>query len=280
MSSRISRLPFEVKVTLFVFLAFFALFTAFISYYTVDEGEEGVVLRYGKVIKTSSPGLHFKVPFMDSVEKISTRTQTVSLDKVAVYSKDQQPADVAISVTFSVPNGMSQDVYAHFGSIENAFQRIIQPNALQEFKNVFGKFTASSAVQDRTRLTNDSFNAIKEALKGYPYLNVTGIQIENIDFSDAYEATIENRMKSEVEVQRAQQELEKEKIQASIKLTQAEADAKSHILQAEAEAKALNIKGDALRKNPEIIELTKAEKWNGQLPQVTGGSVPMINLQK
>ena len=50
------------------------------------------------------------------------------------------------------------------------------------------------------------------------------------------------------------------------------------MLAAEAEAKSLDIKGEAIRKNPEIVKLTYIEKWNGQLPQVSGSATPLINL--
>lgn len=49
----------------------------FLSYYTVNEGERGILLRYGKIVKVAEPGLGFKIPFMESVEKISTRNQAV-----------------------------------------------------------------------------------------------------------------------------------------------------------------------------------------------------------
>ena len=256
------------------------LFGFFSSYYTIDEGEEGVVLRYGKVVRLAGSGLHFKMPFMESVEKISIRTQTVALEKVAMYSKDQQPAEAKISITFSILEGHSDKLYANLGDIENAFVRIIQPIVLQEFKNVFGKFTATSAIQDRTRLTTDTMMSVNQALKNYPYLKVTGVQIENIDFSDVYEKTIEERMKAEVEVQRSQQELSKEKVQSEIKITKAKADAEAELMKAKAEAEALDIKGDAIARNPSIVELTKAEKWDGKLPQITGNVTPFMNIKQ
>ena len=49
---------------------------------------------------------------------------------------------------------------------------------------------------------------------------------------------------------------------------------------AEAEAKSIKIKGDALSKNPEVLELSKIEKWNGEVPQVVGATTPFISLSK
>ena len=44
------------------------------SYYTVDANEQAVILRFGKYVRTSEPGLHFKLPFVESYEKAPVRT--------------------------------------------------------------------------------------------------------------------------------------------------------------------------------------------------------------
>jgi regulator of protease activity HflC (stomatin/prohibitin superfamily) len=69
------------------------------SWYTIDQTERGVLLRNGAVIGTAQPGLGFKLPVMDSVQKVSVKTVTYTWDKMNSYSYDQQPADLKISVT-------------------------------------------------------------------------------------------------------------------------------------------------------------------------------------
>jgi regulator of protease activity HflC (stomatin/prohibitin superfamily) len=46
------------------------------SWYTVDQTERAVLLRNGAVVGTAQPGLGFKIPVIDSVEKISVKTST------------------------------------------------------------------------------------------------------------------------------------------------------------------------------------------------------------
>src|SRR5260221_12749640 len=75
------------------------------SWYTVDQTERGVRLRYGAVVGTAQPGLGFKIPLIDSVEKISVKTSTYSWDKMNSYSYDQQPAGFNISVTLRASPG-------------------------------------------------------------------------------------------------------------------------------------------------------------------------------
>jgi len=74
------------------------------SWYTVDQTERGVRLRYGAVIGTAQPGLGFKVPLMDTVEKVSVKTTTFTWDKMNSYSYDQQPADLSKNDFHTPPN--------------------------------------------------------------------------------------------------------------------------------------------------------------------------------
>ena len=76
--------------------------TSFGAFYTVDQGERGVVLHYGEVSKVAEPGLHFKMPYIDRVVRIPTRTTTGTMKDIFAYSSDQQPAQIALSVTYSV----------------------------------------------------------------------------------------------------------------------------------------------------------------------------------
>ena len=240
------------------------------SMYTVDQGERGVVLHYGEVSKVADPGLHFKWPYVDRVVRVPTRTTTGTMKDIFAYSSDQQPAQIALSVTFAVTDDGVEDLYTQF---------------------VFGQFTAIRSVQHREELNNKTRDAIVGALAKYPYLRIESVQIENVDFSDAYEQTIEDRMKAEVEVERYKQNLERERIEAQIAATRAQGQADAQIKAAEAEAKAIelrskaeadsiNTKGEALRKNPEIIRLIQTEKWNGILPQtmLPNSTVPMLEL--
>src|SRR5690606_37691077 len=73
---------------------------AFGSFYTVDEGERGVVTRYGKIVKVSQPGLGFRLPLLDSVTKISIQDHVEIYSDMEAYSRDQQPAIMRVSVSY------------------------------------------------------------------------------------------------------------------------------------------------------------------------------------
>jgi regulator of protease activity HflC (stomatin/prohibitin superfamily) len=273
------------------------------SWYTVNQTERGVLLRNGAVIGTSQPGLGFKLPLFDTVEKVSVKTATYTWDKMNSYSFDQQPADLKISVTLRAAPEKVADLYAKFGTFDAAVNQVVSPVVNQQVKIVFGHYTAVKAIQERGSLNAEIKNAIAETLRYDPMLIIEAVQLENIEFSTNYLHSIEQRMLAEVEVQKLQQNAEREKVQAQITVTQATAKANAIRAEAQAnadatrlsgEAKAVNIKitgeaeaaaiearGKALASNPNLVTLVQAERWNGVLPttMVPGSSVPFVAVK-
>src|ERR1700731_2574263 len=182
------------------------------SWYTVDQTERGVLLRNGAVVGTAQPGLGFKVPLIDSVEKISVRTATYTWDKMNSYSYDQQPADLKISVTLRASPDKVADLYAKFGRLDTAVNQAVNPVVNQQVKVGSGRYTAGRAIHELGTLNGAIKDAIKETLKYDPMINIESVQLENIEFSANYLHSIEQRMLAEVEVQKLQQNAEREKV--------------------------------------------------------------------
>ena len=247
------------------------------SWYTVDQTERAVLLRNGAVVGTAQPGLGFKIPFIDSVEKVSVRTSTYTWDKMNSYSYDQQPADLKISVTLRASPDKVADLYAKFGRLDTAVNQVVNPVVSQQVKVVFGRYTAVKAIQERGALNGAIKDAITETLKYDPMIIIESVQLENIEFSANYLHSIEQRMLAEVEVQKLQQNAEREKVQAQI----TEARASNIKITGEAEAAAIEARAKALGTNPNLVTLVQAEKWNGVLPttMVPGSAVRFVSVK-
>jgi regulator of protease activity HflC (stomatin/prohibitin superfamily) len=270
-----------------VVVALFGLTLFFGSWYQIDQGERGVHLRNGAVIGSSEPGLGFKLPIFDTIKRVSVQNLNAQYEKVPAYSKDQQTAEIKVSVSFHVPAGSVIELYSEYGSIEGLTSRVVDRQVPTQVENVFGRYTAVSAVQNRVQLVQDVTKAIRGSIKG-PIV-IDSVQLENIDFSDAYEKSIELRMQAEVLVQTEKQNLEKEKVNAEIALTQAQGQANSNLARARAEAEATRLKGEAeataikaraqaLAQNQDLVELTKAERWDGKLPttMIPNSAIPFL----
>lgn len=262
------------------------------SFYSVAQTDRGVHTRFGEIVGVSGPGPHFKLPFVENVRHMPIATQTVSWQRttengqtvdsrLSTYSRDQQPAEIAMTLTWHVPGDEAsvQRVATEWGSRDALYNAVIVPSATEGFKNIFGTYDAVSAIQRRAELNQQVLAAVRAQVQGKPVV-IDSVQLQDISFSQAYEDAVEARMTAQVEVQRAEQQRQTRQIEADMTVITARANAEQTRLAGEAQASAIRARADALRSSPELVQLTLAEKWNGVLPttMVPGGSVPMLNL--
>jgi len=260
------------------------------SFYQVDQGERGVLLRNGKLSRVAEPGLGFKAPIIESVRRISVRDQAMTM-KLEAYSFDQQPAEMIVSVTYRVPVDRVSDLYSEYGTLPNLEARVMERRTPDAVKNVFGRFTAVRAIQEREKLGVETTQAVINVMRDAP-VQIVGVQIEEVGFSDAYEQSIEQRMLAQVEIETTRQQKETATINAEIQVVKAkaEADAQREQFQAEAdgirlrgeaEAAAISARARALAANTNLVNLIAVEKWDGKLPetQVPGSALPFIGVK-
>ena len=297
-----------------IFIAFIALILLIAagsgSFFTVDAGEKAVVLTFGEISRTADPGLHIKIPFVQTVKKFNVRVQKATFGRgegalaeqpvLSAYSFDQQIIEsYRLSITWSYDADKIDQVYKYFGTgvSDNIFHTVISPVVQQSTKTILGQYTAVTIVQDRAKLDHSIAQIMEEQLKEYP-VKILSIQLEDVNFSKNYESIIEQTAQKKQEVETARNELQKVQIESQKQVAQAEAENKAITLQADAEAyritvqakaeaDAIKLKGDALRNNKELVDLTIAEKWDGSVPQTVvasgeGGSsvVPLLNIGK
>lgn len=271
------------------------LTVVFGSFYTVDQGSRVVVLRNGAIASVEQPGLHFKIPLIDSVQRVSIKESVADYNGqdqkgLQSYSYDQQTAGIHITVNYSIPADKVSDVYAKFGGEVGLITTILDPKVYRATKEVFGQFTAQRAIQERQVLGNNILDNLQKQVANEPIV-INSVQIMNIDFSDVFEQSIEKRMQAEVEVQKIKQDAIAAKVTAEITVTQAQSQADSQLAQATAEAKgiqlkgeaeatAIRAKGEALRDNPNLVDLIKAETWNGVLPttMLPNSTIPFMDM--
>jgi regulator of protease activity HflC (stomatin/prohibitin superfamily) len=144
--------------------------------------------------------------------------------------------------------------------------KIIDPVIQEAVKSGMARFTAEELITKRPE--------VKEVIEGImsETLNKRGIRvidfnIVNFNFSAAFDNAIEAKVTAEQEA-----------LAAKNKLEQIKFEAQQAVESAKGRAEAIEIEAKALRNSPDILELRAIEKWNGVLPQVTGESVPFVNL--
>ena len=122
--------------------------------------------------------------------------------------------------------------------------RVLFPKVYEQVKNVFGGYTAQAAIQKRAELNLAVEKALRDSVANTGVI-IEAVQIENIDFSDAYEHAVEAAAEAKANIEKAKSELARIEQEAQQKVKQAEAEAKANVLQAEAEAKAKTLQAEA-----------------------------------
>ena len=170
-------------------------------------------------------------------------------------------------------------VYEQYGDLEGAIARLIDPRVMSGVKTIFGQYDAVARDSGARRAEHRHRDAITSAITGP--INIISVQVENIDFSEAYEQSVEQRMLAQVEIQRREQNLRTVEVEAEIARTRAEGEANAIRLRGEAEGAAIRARADALRANADLVQLQAVEKWDGKLPttMVPSTALPFINLQ-
>lgn len=266
------------------------------SPFSVDEGEIGLVTKYGEIVETKSAGLHWRSWLEDDI-KFSTREQKEVIgyfdderDKItgiSAYTRDAQTVTTALIITYKLTDPVA--VYKNYRTTENMINQLVEPRSRQALEIVFSEYTAQKALENRAKLTTDITAQIRDAVKGYP-IEITAVQTV-IQFNKEYEKRVEESVQKNVAIQTAERELIIQQKQAEIVKVNAQAKADAEIIQAkadaekvrlagEAEAAAIRAKGEALKENQQLVELTAAEKWNGILPttMTPNGALPFIKI--
>ena len=180
--------------------------------------------------------------------------------------------------------------YQKIGTRRMVEGTLIDPAIQESVKAITAQYTAEELVTRRAEVKTKIQDAIEEfvdatlAQKGVVgAVSLANVAITDFDFSDEFNRAIEEKVKAEQEALKAKNE----KLR---RVTQAEAAAAERTLAADAEAyqievasvaraEAIRREAEALRDNPSLIQLRIAEKWDGQLPQVNGGSaIPLLNI--
>lgn len=92
--------------------------------------------------------------------------------------------------------------------------------------------------------------------------------------------SINAKIKMTQQAQQAQNEVAKAEAEAKIKVATATGNAEAMRIESEAQANAIRVKAAAITANPEIVQMTAVEKWDGHLPTTNaGGALPFINVK-
>jgi len=246
-----------IKYVIIGVVILFALIVFFNSITTVPTGFVGIKTRFGKVQDdTIQEGFNFKLPFVEKIVQIDCKTKKLEATSEA-STKDMQTVDMTIAVNYNVNKDTANILYKEVGvDYENI---IITPSILESIKSISAQYTAEELITKRAEVSTNIQETVINKIQKRGFV-VTGFNITNINFSDAFNQAIETKAVKQQEVQTAQAELEKQQIQNEKEISIAEKDAKVMELQN------AQITENTLRLKELEVQEKMINKWNGTMP--------------
>ena len=231
---------------------------------SVKSGHLGVVTSFGKVgTETLPEGIHF-IAFWKKVHNRSIMQQR-SDGESACFSSDLQQVYIKYAILWRQPQDKVIELYRLYQA--DVFIGLIQSRIEESMKQITALYPAQEIAQQRMKIKNESVEMLKSALGDLVIID--DLNLLNIDLSEELEKSIESKMVMEQQSLAKKYELDKER-----------KDAEIIVVRAKASAESINITGDALAKNPKVIQYEIVKKWNGitSYATVIGSGVDGVDI--
>ena len=253
----------------------------------INPGHVGIVIhRVGGGVDASplSPGLHMRNPLTTGIEEYPTFMQTLVLtrggstgDEINVNSIEGQPLSLDVSMSFELDPAKVPALYSTFrtdiGSIQHTYVKQAIRQALQEV--VGNEEIAAIIGPKKAEVTGRVTRLLEDRLSGYGIL-VKQFTINELRAPPSVIEAINQKNVMQQQALTAQNELQKNQFQAQGDSIKAAGRAKAILAEAEAQAKANRLLSESI--TPTLVQYEMSKRWNGQMPQVSGSAMPMIQL--
>lgn len=222
------------------------------SFYTINTGERGVILRFGKLSGIANEGLNMKIPFIDEVEVISIRDHKLQM-KIEVSSSDIQTITVEVGVVYSLDPMKVGQIYQTYGIMIE--ETLLRPTLSEKINAIIAEYPIEAFVEKRAEISKRINTAFSSQVQGSGTI-VKELLITNHDFSDEFNKAIEDKKIAEQGALAARFTLERMKL----------------------EAEAQKIKQASL--SDMVLQEMAINKWDGKMPQYySGNQLPFITIK-
>ena len=249
----------------------------------IPTGYTGVRTTFGQISNTVvQSGLNFKVPFIQSITLVNNKQQDVTFDGI-ISSETSERNEVFFSgttVTYQINAEKSSWIYANVSNYRN---NLISESLVSSALKTVSKTLTPTDVTNRTiiePLVKESIQASLNEKYGSEVVKINKVVIADATFDNEYNAKIAQKQQAQMAYETQQIEnktsVEKAEAEAKVKVTQATADAEAMLIEATAEAEANKLLEESLTDT--ILKQKTIDKWNGELPRVSGENGLMLDV--
>ncbi|MGH7719898.1 MAG: prohibitin family protein [Gemmatimonadaceae bacterium] len=258
----------------------------------INPGYVGIVIHRtgGGVDRTPlDPGLKFRNPLTTGIEEYPIFMQTLLLsrgssdgrsnEEINVNSIEGQPVSLDVSLSFELDPTNVPKLYSTFrSSIETIQHGYVKQAIRQALQEVVGSEEIANILgRNKAEVVTRTQALLEQRLSPYGIM-VRQFTVNEMRAPGAVMEAINAKNVMQQQALTAQNELQKNEFQARGDSIKAAGRAKAITAEAEAQARANQLLAQSL--TPTLVQYEIAKKWNGQMPQVSGGAMPMIQLPR
>ncbi|MGD6795571.1 protease modulator HflC [Metabacillus indicus] len=255
-----------IKTGLWLLLTLAAVIVLFTNMFVVKENEYKVVRQFGEVVRIiEKPGLHLKIPFVQSVSSIPKYQMTYDVEEAEINTKDKKRILIDNYAVWKVDD--PKKMIANARTLVNAETKMAE-FTFSTVRSELGRLNYDEIINDEKSSRgsiNDKVTEIVNALlekDGYG-ITVTDVRIKRTDLPEDNEASVYTRMISErqstAQDYLSQGDAKKNSAIAAtdrtVKEMLAKAAANADVIRSQGEQEAGRIYNSSYSKNPEFYEL-------------------------
>ena len=277
------KFKFKVSYIVGLVIAVMLIIVAVNSVKIIPTGYTGVRTTFGQISSNVvQSGLNFKIPFIQSINLVNNKQQDVTFDGT-ISSETSERNEVffsGITVTYQINAEKSSWIYANVSNYKN---NLVSESLVASALKTSSKTLTPTDVTSRNILEPLVKENIQNSLNekyGSEVVKINKVVINNATFDEEYNDKIAQKQQAQMAYETQQIEnktaVEKAEADATVKITQAKAEADAKLISANAEAEANRLVEESLTDN--ILKDKTIEKWNGELPKVTGENGMMLDI--
>ena len=275
-----------------LFIALVLIVTFFSSYTVISPGYTGVIFNvWSGSLRTVPQGIAWRAPWITQVQSYPTALRTYTMvrrngegsssgdDSIDLPTREGQHITQDISVTFNTSEESAAQVFKAFrgADISDIEATFIRRTIITVAQNTAGQMSLSEVISSKR---NELQDAIQKSLAAE--IEKMGFHLDKVNLGASHlpqslETQMQQKMAAQQQAQQAEYELQKQQMLAKAEVAKADGEGQSILVRARAQAEANRLLQSTLSAN--LIQSKAIDKWNGVLPQVSGGSTPFVDLR-
>ncbi|MBB1485001.1 protease modulator HflC [Oceanospirillum sediminis] len=215
------------------------------SLYIVDETERAIKLRFGQIVESDiQPGLHFKIPVLNTIRKFDARVLTMDARPQRYLTLEKKAVIVDSFIKWRIAS--VQAYYEATSGDELVAARLLAPRVDEGLRNQFGERTMYEVVSgERDEIMNELTSKLNEITKAELGIEIRDIRVKRIDLPPEVSHAVYERMNTERQREAREHRSQGKELAEGIR---ADADRQKQIILAEAfrESERIRGEGDAI----------------------------------